>query len=406
MPKNDFKPFAISENANVLKQSEYEALDALGGGFQAGIARSEELNKVWRQASTIASVVASFMANKANEDVLDNGDVNTLQDILLKALLNNSTSQLDNRYLKAASNLSDLNNAGSARSNLGLGKLAVKDSLTAADVGALTQSDGDARYVNVDGDTMNGDLSTPNLTAGTVTATNGNMAIRAAFQGGNQYSRHYFLSADGTIVLANLEADFGRNLVFNINGRRFIMDKDGNMFVPGGVYDAGQRVFSPNYLPTANQTGALPIGGGTLNGPLLVKGQISTDTGYNVYASQDVIAGNGGVYEGGKRVYSPNNPPTSASLGTNGWWRDNVTGMIKQWVNNITIPVGTGSEISVPVNFPIAFPNRCLSVLVSLSYGSGADMIGWTNASNTSVSVIKSGRDMTGRTVNIEVTGY
>ena len=120
MPKNDFKAFAISENANVLKQTEYELLPALDEGFQSGIARSEELNKVWRQASTITSVIASFMANKSGQDVLDNGDLNTLQNTLLKALLNNSISQLDDRYLNAELNLSDINDAKAACDNLGL----------------------------------------------------------------------------------------------------------------------------------------------------------------------------------------------------------------------------------------------------------------------------------------------
>ncbi|WP_435945875.1 hypothetical protein [Dryocola sp. BD586] len=49
MPVNDFKAFATGELANVLSQPEYEDLEALGTGFQSGIARSEELNKVWRQ---------------------------------------------------------------------------------------------------------------------------------------------------------------------------------------------------------------------------------------------------------------------------------------------------------------------------------------------------------------------
>lgn len=127
MPINDFKAFAISENANVLKQSEYESLPAVGEGFQSGIARSEELNKVWRQASTIASVIASFMANNSGQDVLDNGDLNTLQETLLKALLNNSTSQLDDRYLNAELNLSDLNNVEVARNSLELKSAATHD---------------------------------------------------------------------------------------------------------------------------------------------------------------------------------------------------------------------------------------------------------------------------------------
>jgi hypothetical protein len=145
MPVNDFKAFATGELANVLSQPEYEDLEALGTGFQSGIARSEELNKVWRQASTIASVVASFMATKSGNDVLDNGDLNSLQATLLKALLNNSTSQLDGRYLKATANLSELTNAGTARGNLGLKGAAVLDVGTAA---ATVAAGNDARIVN------------------------------------------------------------------------------------------------------------------------------------------------------------------------------------------------------------------------------------------------------------------
>ncbi|MCT4716762.1 hypothetical protein MUA01_17540 [Enterobacteriaceae bacterium H18W14] len=145
MPVNDFKAFATGEFANVLSQPEYEALEAKDTGFQAGIARSEELNKVWRQASTIASVVASFMANKSGNDVLDNGNLDTLQATLLKALLNNSTSQLDSRYLKAASNLSELTNASTARTNLGLKGAAVLDVGTAA---GTVAAGNDSRIVN------------------------------------------------------------------------------------------------------------------------------------------------------------------------------------------------------------------------------------------------------------------
>jgi len=145
MPVNDFKAFATGELANVLSQPEYEDLEALGTGFQSGIARSEELNKVWRQASTIASVVASFMATKSGNDVLDNGDLNSLQATLLKALLNNSTSQLDGRYLKATANLSELTNAGTARGNLGLKGAAVLDVGTVA---ATVAAGNDARIVN------------------------------------------------------------------------------------------------------------------------------------------------------------------------------------------------------------------------------------------------------------------
>ncbi|WP_380183601.1 hypothetical protein [Kalamiella sp. sgz302252] len=78
MAKNDFKPFATGDNANVLSQEEFEALDATENGFQTGIARSEQLNKVWRQASTMTHVIGQFIANNSGKDVIDNGDTSEI----------------------------------------------------------------------------------------------------------------------------------------------------------------------------------------------------------------------------------------------------------------------------------------------------------------------------------------
>ncbi|MEQ1964665.1 phage tail protein, partial [Xenorhabdus khoisanae] len=55
-------------------------------GFSSGVAKSPELNKTWRQASVIASVVAQFIAETTGDDVLDDGNLVTLQNGLLNAL--------------------------------------------------------------------------------------------------------------------------------------------------------------------------------------------------------------------------------------------------------------------------------------------------------------------------------
>ncbi|KAB8313815.1 hypothetical protein EH228_00165 [Erwinia endophytica] len=61
-----------------------------------------------------------------------------------------------------------------------------------------------------------------------------------------------------------------------------------------------------------------------------------------------------------QRVYSPNNPPSSANLG-GGWRKDNVTGMI------IQMRGGSNSSSNVEVhNFNIAFPNTCVAILGTL----------------------------------------
>ncbi|MDN8543367.1 hypothetical protein QZH36_18345 [Erwinia sp. BC051422] len=86
MAKNDFKPFATGESANVLSQADYEALDATANGFQTGIARSEQLNKVWRQASTMSHVIGQFIADNSGEDVKDDGNTEEILGNFQKAL--------------------------------------------------------------------------------------------------------------------------------------------------------------------------------------------------------------------------------------------------------------------------------------------------------------------------------
>ncbi|EEP89192.1 gp53-like domain-containing protein [Yersinia kristensenii] len=118
MPKNEFKAFAIGKNANVLTQAEFDELIAVINGFQSGIARSEQLNKVWRQSSVISHVVAEFMAENSGDDILDDGNLDKLKVSLVTALFNNAKAQLDERYLNIIKNLSDLSNKAEARRNL------------------------------------------------------------------------------------------------------------------------------------------------------------------------------------------------------------------------------------------------------------------------------------------------
>ena len=86
MPQNEFKPFAVASNAAVLGQAEYETSQALREGFRRGLARSVEVNKAIRQASSIAAAVAEFTAEKSGKDMLDNGEVSILKENLETAL--------------------------------------------------------------------------------------------------------------------------------------------------------------------------------------------------------------------------------------------------------------------------------------------------------------------------------
>jgi hypothetical protein len=77
--ENDFLPFAIGSSANVISQSAYVADTAdLQEGFQSGIANSAKMNKVWRQSSIMASMLAQFIVNSTGQPAIDDGTTATL----------------------------------------------------------------------------------------------------------------------------------------------------------------------------------------------------------------------------------------------------------------------------------------------------------------------------------------
>lgn len=91
MPTNDFKAFATGNSANVISQADYLALAALVNGFSSGKASSAQVNKALRQATVMANVLAQFIADSANVDVLDNGNT--------AAILSNLKNSMPGRLL-------------------------------------------------------------------------------------------------------------------------------------------------------------------------------------------------------------------------------------------------------------------------------------------------------------------
>lgn len=87
MATNDFLPFATAAGANVLTQSDYASLAAVATGYQSGIAKSQQLNKTWRQSSIMAAVVAQFIADQTGQNAVDDGTTATLLANLKAAVL-------------------------------------------------------------------------------------------------------------------------------------------------------------------------------------------------------------------------------------------------------------------------------------------------------------------------------
>ncbi|MDN7760111.1 hypothetical protein [Burkholderia multivorans] len=84
--QNDFLPFATGPGANVVDQATYAALGALTTGFLSGTAQSMQLNKVWRQSSIMAAVIAQFIVAQTGQAAVDDGTTATLLANFTKAV--------------------------------------------------------------------------------------------------------------------------------------------------------------------------------------------------------------------------------------------------------------------------------------------------------------------------------
>lgn len=82
---NNFLPHATGTGANVVDQSLWNASPSRITGFQAGVASSAEANKALRQASSMAAMLGTFIA-EYNFNAIDDGDITTLEDSFKGAL--------------------------------------------------------------------------------------------------------------------------------------------------------------------------------------------------------------------------------------------------------------------------------------------------------------------------------
>ncbi|CAQ83406.1 MULTISPECIES: DUF2501 domain-containing protein [Photorhabdus] len=127
-PKNDFKAFSIKSGANVVDQNLYENSPELQTGLEPNrYIDIHLLNKALRQSSTIASVVADFIATESGSDVLDDGKTVNLNAQLNRALEHKITTKISDSVLEKAKNGADIPNKNEFVKNLGLNEAAKRE---------------------------------------------------------------------------------------------------------------------------------------------------------------------------------------------------------------------------------------------------------------------------------------
>lgn len=86
MASNELLAFAVQSNANLEGLNQYKASDILKLGFESGRVSSALMNRVLRQATFSGAMCGEFIIEQLGEDVVDNGDVDTLLDQFVRAI--------------------------------------------------------------------------------------------------------------------------------------------------------------------------------------------------------------------------------------------------------------------------------------------------------------------------------
>ncbi|EDG5032751.1 TPA: hypothetical protein OTJ91_001801 [Salmonella enterica subsp. enterica serovar Bovismorbificans] len=378
MAINNFKPFATAVNANVTSQADWESLPALLSGFMAGKASSAQVNKAIRQASFIAAALAQYTANKSGLDVLDDGDLNGFiskmgtafgkdfqaLDATLTALAGLATGANKLPYFTGNDTAAQTDLTSVGRDIIG--KNTIADILTYL---GINETINPSKRVSI-GPLGTGvfDGTKPAINIGD--ANNGFVRESAGVIG-------VYANGQKIAELTNTEYKIIGNL--SLTNGALLLGGLTHFLRHTAADDAGfggnnVEIGSWNGIGlTCTYDGTTRIYFNTRTGEVGLKGPLKADG--NVYSGDAWLDQTGNVQGSlwgsgvGLKGYLDNtfNKKNTASLDTNGWHRDESTGLITQW--------GLIDGANGTYNFPRGFPNQCFAVLVTntSTQGSGVD---------------------------------
>lgn len=134
----DFKPIANLSGADVLSQAAYVAYLAGAGadGYPSGILNKETINKTQRQTSVMAAVLANFISEYAQQDVLDSDNaVASLVVAMNSAIIASANVVSDTGFPpNYLTGLTLANNSGTPNTYVDIGVGSARDSADAYDM--------------------------------------------------------------------------------------------------------------------------------------------------------------------------------------------------------------------------------------------------------------------------------
>ncbi|EBA2975515.1 hypothetical protein ABNJ20_000239 [Salmonella enterica] len=346
MAKNDFKPFATGKGANVTSQPDWEALPALLSGFTAGKASSAQVNKALRQASFIAAALAQYTASKSGKDVLDDGDLSGFIAKMSAAFgkdfqtLDATLTNLSGKSVSGLLEYLGLNETHNPSKRVSIGALGT--GVFDGSKPAINIGDSDSGFVFESDGVIGVYANSQKIAELTNTEFKiiGNLSLNngALLLGGLTHFLRHTAADDAGFAGNNVELaswnGIGLTCTYDNITRIYFNSRTGEIGLRGDLKADGNVRSGNAWL---DQTGNLQ--GSSWGNGVGLKGYLD-----NTF-----------------------NKKNTATLDTNGWHRDESTGLITQW--------GLIDQANGTYNFPRAFPNQCFVVLVTNTnaQGSGVD---------------------------------